>query len=97
MSSLKVKRGNVYKVAYIGKRKDAKRHLIKSFQAETIDEAADEFIKILKEKIGNDPMPGYQFQLLTGNWNVLFCTDGFGIIQAGDEWLKIINKHKEDN
>ena len=67
MSSLKVKRGNVYKVAYIGKRKDAKRHLIESFQAEDLDEAIIEFKKIMHDygKVG------MRFELLTGNWKLL--------------------------
>lgn len=95
MSSLKVKRGNVYKVAYIGKRKDAKRHLIESFQAENITEASERFIQILKERIGNDPMPGYEFQLLTGNWKVIFYTDALGMVKGGEEWVNI-SKIKEE-
>lgn len=70
MSSLKVKRGNVYKVAYIGKRKDAKRHLIESFQAESINEAVGRFKEIVKEK--NEP--GVRFELLTGNWKLITYT-----------------------
>ena len=70
MSSLKVKRGNVYKVAYIGKRKDAKRHLIESFQAESLIEAIERFKEIVKES-GKD---GIRFELLTGNWKLIAYT-----------------------
>lgn len=70
MSSLKVKRGNVYKVAYIGKRKDAKRHLIESFQAETLDEAVKRFEEIVKES----GKSGIRFELLTGNWKIITYT-----------------------
>ena len=67
MSSLKVKRGNVYKVAYIGKRKDAKRHLIESFQAESLNEAFERFMEIISDK----GEPGVRFELLTGNWKII--------------------------
>ena len=67
MSSLKVKRGNVYKVAYIGKRKDAKRHLIESFQAESLDEAVNRF----EEIVNTVKKPGVKFELLTGNWKCI--------------------------
>ena len=70
MSSLKVKRGNVYKVAYIGKRKDAKRHLIESFQAESLDEAIGRFKEIISEK----GKAGVRFELLTGNWKLITYT-----------------------
>lgn len=70
MSSLKVKRGNVYKVAYIGKRKDAKRHLIESFQADTLDEAVNRFREIMHSYTES----GVRFELLTGNWKLItYC------------------------
>lgn len=72
MSSLKVKRGNVYKVAYIGKRKDAKRHLVESFQAESLDEAIKRFIDIVYDK----GETGVRFELLTGNWKLITYTTG---------------------
>ena len=82
MSSLKVKRGNVYKVAYIGKRKDAKRHLIESFQAEDQGEAIAHFLDIVKEK--NEP--GVRFELLTGNWKLISYT--IPVYDAGKDEIK---------
>lgn len=82
MSSLKVKRGNVYKVAYIGKRKDAKRHLIESFQAESLDEAVRRFKEIVSDK----GETGVRFELLTGNWKLI--TYSIGVYDAGKDEYK---------
>lgn len=68
MITPKVKRGNVYKIAFKCNRKTAKRHLYKSFQADTLDEAMLEFMDVLDK--GNFKK-GYTLELLTGNWKLL--------------------------
>ena len=68
MITPKVKRGNVYKIAFKCNRKTAKRHLYKSFQAETLDEAMIEFMAVLDKGIFDK---GYTLELYTGNWKLL--------------------------
>lgn len=63
-----VKRGNVYKIAYFAGRKNAKRHLYISFQAESKELAIKTYNDILNEL---QNMPGNKFKtfkLYTGNW-----------------------------
>ena len=61
----KVKRGNVYKIACKCTRRTAKRHLYKSFQADTLDDAFLEFMEVLDK---GEFKKGYTLELLTGNW-----------------------------
>lgn len=68
MITPKVKRGNVYKIAFKCNRKTAKRHLYKSFQAETLDEAMLEFMAVLDKGLFDK---GYTLELLTGNWKLI--------------------------
>ena len=68
MTEAKVKRGNVYKIAFKCNRRTAKRHLYKSFQAETLDEAILEFMAVLDQGIFEK---GYTIELLTGNWKLI--------------------------
>ena len=68
MTTPRVKRGNVYKIAFKCNRKTAKRHLYKSFQAETLDEAMIEFMAVLDKDIFDK---GYTLELYTGNWKLL--------------------------
>lgn len=68
MTEAKVKRGNVYKIAFKCNRRTAKRHLYKSFQAETLDEAILEFMAVLDKGIFEK---GYTIELLTGNWKLI--------------------------
>ena len=77
MTTPRVKRGNVYKIAFKCNRKTAKRHLYKSFQAETLDEAMLEFMDVLDK--GNFKK-GYTLELLTGNWKLLT----YQIIKGGN-------------
>lgn len=67
-----VRRGNVYKIAFVAGRKNAKRHLYKTFQAETVDEAAEKFEQICSDLITNFPEYKYKtFTLCTGNWKTI--------------------------
>ena len=68
MTTPRVKRGNVYKIAFKCNRKTAKRHLYKSFQAENLDEAMIEFMAVLDKGIFEK---GYTLELYTGNWKLL--------------------------
>ena len=68
MTTPKVKRGNVYKIAFKCNRKTAKRHLYKSFQAETLDDAMVEFMAVLDKGLFDK---GYTLELLTGNWKLI--------------------------
>ena len=66
--TMKVKRGNVYKIAFKSNRCTAKRHLVKSFQAETLDDAMLEFMDVLDK---SEFKKGYTLELLTGNWKLI--------------------------
>ena len=68
MTEAKVKRGNVYKIAFKCNRRTAKRHLYKSFQADTLDEAILEFMAVLDK---SEFKKGYTVELLTGNWKLI--------------------------
>lgn len=68
MATTKVKRGNVYKIAFKCNRRTAKRHLYKSFQADNVDEAKLEFMAVLDKGIFEK---GYTLELYTGNWKLL--------------------------
>lgn len=77
MTTPRVKRGNVYKIAFKCNRRTAKRHLYKSFQAETLDEAILEFMSVLDQGIFDK---GYTLELLTGNWKLIT----YQIIKGGN-------------
>lgn len=77
MTTPRVKRGNVYKIAFKCNRRTAKRHLYKSFQAETLDEAILEFMSVLDQGIFEK---GYTLELLTGNWKLIT----YQIIKGGN-------------
>lgn len=64
MEELRVKRGNVYKIAFYANRKTAKRHIFKSFQAETPEEAIERFKESLKV-LPKDK----KYELWKGNWS----------------------------
>ena len=68
MDAPKVKRGNVYKIAFKCNRCTAKRHLYKSFQAETLDDAILEFMAVIDK---GEFKKGYTIELLTGNWKLI--------------------------
>lgn len=54
-----------YKIACFANRKDAKRHLVKSFQAESEEKAIEYFI----QKVTVDGIPEkYSYKLYTGDW-----------------------------
>ena len=78
MTTPRVKRGNVYKRAFKCNRRTAKRHLYKSFQAETLDEAILEFMSVLDQGIFDK---GYTLELLTGNWKLIT----YQIIKGGNQ------------
>ena len=68
MNEPKVKRGNVYKIAYFAGRKNAKRHLYVSFQAESKEEAIKTFNGVL-DTLQSKPENKFKtFKLYTGNW-----------------------------
>lgn len=77
MTTPRVKRGNVYKIAFKCNRRTAKRHLYKSFQAETLDDAILEFMSVLDQGIFEK---GYTLELLTGNWKLIT----YQIIKGGN-------------
>lgn len=67
----KVKRGNTYKFAYRANRKDAKRHLIRSFQEENRNnaiQAVDNLVIALRTLPENKSKT---FELYTGNWKLV--------------------------
>ena len=67
----KVKRGNTYKLAYRANRKDAKRHLIRSFQEEDRSAAimaVDNLVVALRSLPENK---NKTFELCTGNWKLV--------------------------
>lgn len=64
------RKGNVYKIAWKNRRRDAKRHLLKSFQAENEKEA----IKRFKEVVPQLP-DKYTYALFTGNWKYIISVD----------------------
>ena len=68
MNEIKVKRGSVYKIAFKAKRRDAKRHLLESFQADTLEEAEAHFREIVKHHYMENVNRMYRFELYTGNW-----------------------------
>lgn len=67
----KVKRGNTYKVAYKANRHDAKRHLVKSFQAESIYEASCDFTNLVVALKTLPENKNKTFELYTGNWKLI--------------------------
>lgn len=68
MNDPKVKRGNVYKIAYFAGRKNAKRHLYMSFQAEDKEAALKVFNETLTKLQTNPENKFKTFKLYTGNW-----------------------------
>jgi len=53
----------IFKIGFVNKRKDAKRHLWESFKAESIQEAKQHFNDV-KEKANKR----YELRLYTGDW-----------------------------
>lgn len=75
MNSPKVRRGNVYKIAYFAGRKNAKRHLYISFQAESKEEAITIYKETI-ERLYKEPENKFKtFELLTGNWKPVEMED----------------------
>lgn len=68
MNEIKVKRGSVYKIAFKAKRRDAKRHLLESFQADSLEEAKEHFRGVVKKHYAENVNRMYRFELYTGNW-----------------------------
>ena len=68
MNEIKVKRGSVYKIAFKAKRRDAKRHLLESFQADSLEEAKEYFSGVVKKHYKENVNRMYRFELYTGNW-----------------------------
>ena len=68
LNEIKVKRGSVYKIAFKAKRRDAKRHLLESFQADSLGEAEEYFRGVVKKHYKENVNRMYRFELYTGNW-----------------------------
>lgn len=75
MNEPKVKRGNVYKIAFVAGRKNAKRHLYLSFQAESKEEAIKIFNETLTKLQANPENKFKTFTLYTGNWQPVETED----------------------
>lgn len=58
------KSGKVYKISYANRRKDARRHLLEAFSAESDEEAINYFY----EKAPNLPYM-YDYELYKGDWS----------------------------
>lgn len=63
------RKGNVYKIGWMNNRKDAKRHLLKVFQASNDEEAKDKFIEAMAQVAPDHP--NKRFTLYTGNWKYI--------------------------
>lgn len=69
--TVKVKRGNTYKLAYRANRRDAKRHLIKSFQEEDRDAAIMAVDNLVASLFTLPENKNKTFELYTGNWKLV--------------------------
>lgn len=68
LNEIKVKRGSVYKIVFKAKRRDAKRHLLESFQANSLEEAKQYFKQTVATHYQENVNRMYFFELYTGNW-----------------------------
>ena len=75
MDLIKVRRRDTYKIGVMAKRKNAKRHLLKSFQATSVDEACKIFEDTAKEYYKIPANRNYRFELCTGNWKPICYYD----------------------
>lgn len=75
MNNIKVKRGSVYKISFRAKRKDAKRHLLESFQANSLEEAKEYFKEVSAKYYKEEINRMYRFELFTGNWKPISCIE----------------------
>lgn len=75
MELIKVRRRNTYKIGVMIKRKNAKRHLFKSFQAVNDEEAKKVLEETAKEYYKIPANRYYRFVLCTGNWKPICYYD----------------------